>query len=300
MTVAPEFAYLIVNADDYGYFHCVSRGILRSASTGIVTATGVLGNTAHLQEHVKWLRDQDGLDVGVHLNLTDREPLTPDMRKRLFRWGGRFPGKFAVALAVLSGAIKTEDVRLEWKAQIERCLAAGLQARFINSHEHIHMLPPLFAVTRGLAEQHGIPHVRFPTSDLSAAASVGSLLRSSLMTALGALNHRHGRMPAAHFLGMEQSGRLSLRYFERMLPRLRPSRVYELMCHPGYRDDREVHDGRLLRYHDWEGELNTLTSPDVTELLRQHRVRVVGYRHLEVNEGRLAVRQNSAIRDSAT
>ena len=29
-------AYLIVNADDYGYFRCVSKGILKAATHGIV------------------------------------------------------------------------------------------------------------------------------------------------------------------------------------------------------------------------------------------------------------------------
>ena len=38
--------YLIVNADDYGYFSCVSRGILDAVCDGIVTATGVLA-TVH-------------------------------------------------------------------------------------------------------------------------------------------------------------------------------------------------------------------------------------------------------------
>ena len=44
MTPASEGACLIVNADDYGYFDCVSKGILESASRGIVTATGVFAN----------------------------------------------------------------------------------------------------------------------------------------------------------------------------------------------------------------------------------------------------------------
>jgi predicted glycoside hydrolase/deacetylase ChbG (UPF0249 family) len=194
-------------------------------------------------------------------------------------------------MAVLSGAIRTQDVGLEWGAQIERCLASGLKARFINSHEHMHMLPPLFAVARALAEQYGIAHIRFATSDLSQTASAGSLFRGSLMNALGTLNRHHMHVPAAHFLGIEQSGKLNLPYLERMVSRLRPGRVYELMCHPGHRDEQEVRDPRLLRYHDWEGELSTLTGADVTELLRRHRVRIIGYRHLEVKQGRLAVRQ---------
>jgi hypothetical protein len=52
------------------------------------------------------------------------------------------------------------------------------------------------------------------------------------------------------------------------------------MCHPGDFDPQEVSDPRLLRYHDWQGELRTLTSPALRELLDRSGVRLVGYRHL--------------------
>ena len=163
MTPATEGACLIVNADDYGYFRCVSKGILQAATHGIVTATGVFATAPQFAEHAAWLRDCEALDVGVHLNLTDGNPLTNDMRKALARWSGRFPAKFSVAMAIVSGAIGIDDVRLEWRAQIERCLEAGLRVSFLNSHEHLHMLPALFPVASALAGEYGIAHVRFPT-----------------------------------------------------------------------------------------------------------------------------------------
>jgi predicted glycoside hydrolase/deacetylase ChbG (UPF0249 family) len=293
MLHASEPAYLIVNADDYGYFRCVSRGILRSAAHGIVTATGVFATTAHFVEHAAWLRDYDALDVGIHLNLTDRDPLTTDMQKKLYRYAGRFPGKLAAAISVLTGAIKPAEVTVEWRAQIERCLESGLTVRFLNSHEHIHMLPPLFPVVRALAREYGIPHVRFPTAELFRRPSTGALFRGAVMRTLQTVNRRHADMPTAHFLGLEQSGKLDLGYLESRIARLQPGRVYELMCHPGHRDEEEVRDTRLLDYHDWEGELDTLTSPAVRELLRRHHVRVIGYRDLEVSDGRLTVRQDA-------
>jgi predicted glycoside hydrolase/deacetylase ChbG (UPF0249 family) len=286
-----EPAYLIVNADDYGYFHCVSRGILHSASHGIVTATGVFATTNHFDEHAARLRECESVDAGIHLNLTDREPLTADMRKRLYRHAGRFPGKFAVAMAVLAGSIRATEVAAEWRAQIERCLEGGLTVRFLNSHEHIHMLPPLFPVVRALASEYGIAHVRFPRAALLGLASAASLFRGAVMKGLQALNREHTDLPVLHFLGLEQSGRLDLAYLERQIRRLRPGRVYELMCHPGHRDQDEVRDPRLLRYHDWDGELATLTSPAARELLRRWNVQLIGYRDLEVHAGHLAVRQ---------
>jgi predicted glycoside hydrolase/deacetylase ChbG (UPF0249 family) len=287
-------AYLIVNADDYGSFRCVSKGILKAATHGIVTATGVFANAIHFAEHVASLRDCYALDVGVHLNLTEGIPLTTDLRSSLSRWSGRFPGKFSMAGAIVSGAVTTEDVSCEWRAQIERCLDTGLRVRFLNSHEHLHMLPSLFPVASMLAKDFAIPHLRFPTSQLGRAASNGSLFRGAVMKALETINRPRADSPTARFLGMEASGKLNLAYLERSLSRLGAGEIYELMCHPGEFDAQEVTDARLLRYHDWEGELRTLTSPAARELLHRHEVRLIGYRHLEVRDDRLVVRQGTA------
>jgi hypothetical protein len=91
---------------------------------------------------------------------------------------------------------------------------------------------------------------------------------------------------------MGESGRLSLGYLKSVLPRLQPGRVYELMCHPGRHDPAEVSDPRLLAYHDWEGELALLTSPEAEDLLSSHGVRLVGYRHLDAPRGEPAARDD--------
>jgi predicted glycoside hydrolase/deacetylase ChbG (UPF0249 family) len=294
MASGTEGARLIVNADDYGYFRCVSKGILQSVTRGIVTATGVFANTTHFAEHAAWLRDCDRLDVGVHLNLTAGVPLTNGLRERLARSSGRFTGKFSMARGIVTGAIRVEDVRLEWAAQIERCLASGLKPQFVNSHEHMHMLPALFSMTHSLAREYGIAHVRFPTSDLPGSGSMGALFRGAVMRTLESINRRHRDASTAQFLGLEKSGRLDLAYLQRWIPRLRPDRVYELMCHPGLFDPAEVTDPRLVRYHDWEGELRLLTSSAVRELLDRHAVRLIGFRQLGVERNRLVTREQAA------
>jgi chitin disaccharide deacetylase len=293
MSPSKHCAYLIVNADDYGLFHCVSKGILEAASHGIVTATGVFANTRHLPEHAAWLRDCATLDVGTHLNLTDGIPLTNDLRKRLSRWSGRFPRKFAAATAIVSGAIALSDVKTEWRAQIERCLECGLRIQFLNSHEHLHILPPLFSVVTALANEYHIPHVRFPTSRLEWNSN-GSLLRGAVVNTFETVNRRRVNNPAPEFLGMECSGKLSVPYLERTVARLRMGHVYELMCHPGHFDAKEVNDRRLTRYHDWEGELGVLTSPAVRELVDRCGVRLIGFRDLEIRNDQLVVRQETA------
>jgi predicted glycoside hydrolase/deacetylase ChbG (UPF0249 family) len=278
-------ACLIVNADDYGYYDCVSRGILQSARHGIVTATGILATGTRFDDHIAWLNDHADLDLGLHLNLTDREPLTQAMRNRLARWQGRFPRKFVVAMAVMSGALPVADVKLEWRAQIERCLDKGLAIRFLNSHEHIHMLPPLFRLAGELSREYGVADVRLSTSEWFRNWKPGALIRDTLMKGLAGINHNRLDHPAPAFLGMAESGRLSLAALRNLIPRLQPGGVYELMCHPGFRSEAEIDNPQLLRYHDWEGELAALTSAEARALLDRHGVRLIGYRDLERRGG---------------
>ena len=281
---------LVVNADDYGCFACVSRGILDAATRGIVTATGVFANMPHFDERIAWLSQCATLDLGVHLNLTDGAPLSDRMRKALARWSGRFPRKLAMAGSILSGAVGIDAVEDEWRAQVERCRNAGLALRFLNSHEHFHMLPGLFPVVKKLAEDYDIAHIRFPSAGFGGSRSMASLFRSAVIKVLGTVSRRHAAAPAAEFLGMEASGRLTMEYLENAMRGLRAGGVYELMCHPGRLDPEEIGDSRLTDYHDWEGELRTLTSPAVRELLDHRGIRVIGFRHLQVEDDRLVVR----------
>ena len=87
---------------------------------------------------------------------------------------------------------------------------------------------------------------------------------------------------------MEASGRLDMRYLEQTLPQLRAGRVYELMCHPGDFDPQEVRDPRLLRYHDWQGELRTLTSAALRALLDRCGIELIGFRHLPAGSDQIA------------
>jgi predicted glycoside hydrolase/deacetylase ChbG (UPF0249 family) len=110
------------------------------------------------------------------------------------------------------------------------------------------------------------------------------------MKGLAALNRGHLVHPAPAFLGMAESGRLNLVTLRTLLPRLQPGGIYELMCHPGFRVDTEIDNRQLFKYHDWEGELAALTSPNARALLDSHGIRLIGYRNLDSRDGQLVVR----------
>jgi predicted glycoside hydrolase/deacetylase ChbG (UPF0249 family) len=153
---------LIVNADDFGYFDGVSQGILEAAEAGRLTAAGVMANGPAFARWSDDLRALPGLAIGGHLNATLGPPLTAAMARHPVCAGGLLPSKERLALAVLRGRLEPELVLDEWRAQIRRCRDAGLTLRFLNTHEHVHALPPLYRGIRQLARAFGIPHVRLP------------------------------------------------------------------------------------------------------------------------------------------
>lgn len=273
MTISQPI-HLIVNADDYGYFPCVSRGILDAAASGTITATGILANNPDLINQLEWLKAVDGLDIGVHLNLTYGHPLTASLADKLPNSNGMFPGAYPISLMILNNKIDIGDVRAEWCAQIEAC--QGRKLMFLNSHEHIHMLPALFSLTHELAQEYQIPQVRLTRAEWILPGIPG-LLRNTLIQCMQTINQNRFKACAPILLGLSRSGKLSLDYLATIFSRLKPGQTYELMCHPGYFDPSQISDNRLKAYHDWENELSLLGSTQLQDLYERFGIRLSHY-----------------------
>ncbi len=273
--MAKQAIQLIVNADDYGYFQCVSRGILELAADRKLTATGILANSPDLADQLAGLQQVPHLDIGVHLNLTHGRPLTSVMADKLAKHNGRFPSAYVMGLMILTGQIAIDDVRAEWRAQIDACHGGNL--RFLNSHEHIHMLPELFSLSLELAHDYRIGHVRLTGSEWFFPTIFAGLVRNTVMQCLSLINRRRFNVQAYPLLGLSQSGKLNIEYLANLFASLVPGQTYELMCHPGYFDPKQVTDRKLTSYHEWENELSLLRSQQLQDLYQKHGIQLGQY-----------------------
>jgi predicted glycoside hydrolase/deacetylase ChbG (UPF0249 family) len=192
--------------------------------------------------------------------------------------GGSFPGAFAMAGFILSGRISLDTVRAEWRAQVETVLRLGVAPRFLNSHEHVHMLPGLFSLAQELAGEYQIPQVRLTRAEWLPPFGFAAVARNALLQAMEAANRPRAAAGTPWFIGLSGSGKLNLAYLRTLFARLKPGLTYELMCHPGFFDPAEITDPRLLAYHAWEAELALLTSPQLQELYDEFGIRIVNYR----------------------
>lgn len=273
-------ARLIINADDYGYYPWVSAGILDTLRAGTVTATGVLANGPDFAAAAEALRALPEVDTGVHLNATWGLPLTDALPRSCLRPDGTLPAKGALVGMLLNGRLPLAALHVEWRAQVQRCVAAGLQPRFLNSHEHVHQWPSLRGLVQQLAAEFGIVHVRCSAAAPGPGGGLGGRARSAALLTLGLVGPRP--LPAPRLLGLGASGRLDLRLVERIVTGLRGDGVYELLCHPGRAVGYGAAPRDLLDYHDWSGELDCFTDPRMREILRKNAVRLTHYRYVSL------------------
>src|SRR5437868_5175155 len=73
---------LAVCADDFGQSPGISRGIASLAQAGRINATSCLTNGVHWHACAPLLKDMpESLDVGLHFNLSEGEPLSAELRR---------------------------------------------------------------------------------------------------------------------------------------------------------------------------------------------------------------------------
>jgi predicted glycoside hydrolase/deacetylase ChbG (UPF0249 family) len=279
---------LVVTADDFGLSPAVDHGILESYRRGIVRSTALLVNFPDVAESVVRLRREPGLEVGIHLNLTaGPSVLPPDHVLSLVGPDGDFHKFSTFFTQVALSRINWEEVKQEWRAQIERGLQLAGPFTFVTSHQHVHMLPAAAQICASLAHEFGIGAVRlsdFRVSEMKwdLRASVLALkpfvprVRRIFQSSGIFFNDSVLEIPAGN---LERGVQRASEVIKRL-----DGEVHELVCHPGYVDS-------LLQSRDTYvaercTELAVLTNPKLIALLETDGVEHTTFRELAGCMGR--------------
>jgi predicted glycoside hydrolase/deacetylase ChbG (UPF0249 family) len=279
---------LVVNADDLGADEGRNRGILEAVEKGSVTSVSILVNGPALEDALAQIRGlgETRVSCGIHLNLSEGEPLSGGLRL-LTGPDGRFLGKEAAhRLLMRQGDADLErEVGKEVHEQIRRVRETGVSVRHLNGHQHVHVFPAVVRTAMRAAADHGIPWIRIPDERLPRGANGVDCadLDEEIRLFSGLAGEARGLLEAwslrapDRFFGLSCKGRLTRESLGAMA-RCMPAGLAELMVHPGRMPSRRSEGPfRSFSTPERQQELEALLAPFFREILAREGIELTPF-----------------------
>jgi chitin disaccharide deacetylase len=288
-----EVKELILNADDFGLTRGVNAGIIRAHREGILTSATLMATAPAVDDAVELAKAHPKLGVGCHLVLTGGLAAAPPSEiPSLADKEGRLPESLAALVyRVTFGAIRTREMEIELRAQIEKIRRAGIEPTHVDTHKHTHVHPRVMRAVGKVTRDMGIARVRNPIENLHDSwrtarrehvplvknMAASSAVRS-VAAQFGKLAREYGLRSPDYFLGLAITGEVSTVALRHLIENLPEGRT-EIMLHPGLCDDDLRKTRSRLQEHR-EKEMESLLAPEVRQAVAESRVRLISYRDL--------------------
>ncbi len=275
---------LIINADDFGLSKQVNKAVAQAHKQGVLTSTTIMANMPAAAQAVKIAKKSPTLGVGVHLNLTEGEPLSKDQSiKRLLNPDGFFacsPAK--LSFLSIAGPKNRNAIRSELAAQIQWLIDNGIKPTHLDSHKHIHIFPAIFSIVCELARRFEIKAVRccFEPANLTQLPwplpSEGGRKRAKLIRAMAGINRLQNSALLKNdaLLGIAHRGKVDVNFFK-SVSLYNTAATAEVMTHPAVDDSSQINHVRTL--HHRRIELDALCSKKTKEYLNDAAIELVHY-----------------------
>jgi len=261
--------WLVVTADELGLNSKRNQGIVDAHAKGIVTSASMLAYGPAFREAVKIAKGLPNLDIGLHLNLSEGEPLVLG-HKTLVGPDGNFWGRAEARRLARESLFDLREIERETEAQIETLTAAKIKISHINAVDHMHIRGNLAQPIAMVAKKHGIRCFRCPADkvrppslklDPDRVTAVQEFHQSAI-NAIGIYAQQRMRS-TENFGGAALTGFLTPSLMVETLRSL-PDGLTELMVHPGLKSADSGFEGP-----DRELELQALTDPRLKPLLKE-------------------------------
>lgn len=252
---------LIVRGDDMGFSHSGNLALVKCYKEGIQKSIEVIVPSPWFPEAIKMLKENPGIDVGIHLALTSEwetvkyRPLTdcPSLRdSNGYFYPMSFPNKNYHGQSISEHKWNLGEAEKELRAQIELAKKLIPHISHVSSHMGVtYLSEDLKAVVRKLCKEYNIP----ADPELELTASIG-------------------------FDGPHTTPAEKVTAFIKMLDKLQPGKTYIFIEHPGI-DDEELraiyHIGYENVASDRQGVTDLYTNPAVREAIQKKGIELISY-----------------------
>lgn len=259
----PDARLLIVNADDFGMYPAINDAIVAALTGGIVTSTTLMLPCPAAAPAMAMLKQRPEIAFGVHLTIIRDLPA--------YRYGPLAPAASVPSLVDASGHFLTTDertqllaqarrdeVEIEFRAQIDAVLAAGLTPTHLDWHcLYDGGRADILDVTLVLAKEYGL------------AIRVGSATLAGTLQRQGLPTNDHGFLDSFSIATPGKAARYAT------LLRELPPGLSEWAVHPGHATAaaQALDGGWPVRQADFA----FLTSPEARTLIRQEGIILLSY-----------------------
>jgi predicted glycoside hydrolase/deacetylase ChbG (UPF0249 family) len=170
---------IIVNADDLGISAEVNEAIFRGMEAGAITSATILSNGTAVIPAARMLHRFPSCSFGVHLNLTEFQPLCTESRTTLssiLDEGNCFNGNAIREVGISAPILRA--IYKEWCAQIDNLIELGVQPSHLDAHHHVHTIPQMLPVLAALRRRYRINKARISRNLYGPAAPASRVLLS--------------------------------------------------------------------------------------------------------------------------
>ncbi len=213
---------VIINADGLGMSARVNDATFDLVAQKRITSATLMANGPAVEDAVKRLRRVDGCSFGIHLNLTEFEPLTRGAGAKLLTGGDGLMHKSMTCAAPTPARMRA--IYEELCAQVERLISLGVPISHMDSHHHVHAVPYIYPLIKAIQYRYGIRKIRLTKNIYADQASCSAVLRVKKNLFNRALRLRsettEGFTEFLSFCEVARKHRI-------------PQRTIEVMVHPG-------------------------------------------------------------------
>lgn len=271
---APEVLFRL---DDIGMNHSVNLAVEKVAKTGMPFSVSLLFVCPWYQEAVEILKKYPQVTVGVHLALNSEW--------RGYRWGpvlgkGGVPslvdndGYFLPSTrAFLANKYDLAEVERELSAQVERALRSGLKITYVDAHMGMAWATPeLREVIERVAKKYRL--------------GISTYFGESYYTIWGVAPASKKSDLLAH---LAKASRDTVSLIEVHVAERTPEMeaIYDMNA-----SDQNAPDAGVVAHRN--AELQTMLSPELAELVRSGKIRLVTYQQLVSRTGLAGMRRPAA------
>lgn len=281
----------IFNADDFGFSEKVNKGIVEAVKKGVVRDSSLITTMPTTTHAIKLIRLHK-LNVGAHLSLTDGKPLSKEKNNSIINKGCFLSIKDLI-IKILLKKVKKEDIKKEFRAQIEKLFENKIKPSHLDTHKYIHMFSVIFRCMGELASEYKIKKIRISDEKISTILcnlpkeNIFSMFRSSVLKSvfvseLSSITKKnlakYDLVTTDNFYGIARiNSKNVLASFENIIKNI-PDGTSEIMCHPGYYDKGIEKFSFYAKQR--EDELKALTSSGIKELIKKYKIRLISFKNL--------------------